>query len=135
MVLIRVEESSRISLRNCHFLRKAEFQTTSSLIPSSLPEPTGSASDVPVTHSSSPIPSTNDTHERHLHVIIPLVDTTHAIKNSSRLLPCIIFQALKNFLPLVGTYLHTKRKDVGTKGNFLPCSRLYKCRASLFMET
>ena len=56
---IIIDGTGRITLRNCHFLRKVEFQTTSTPILSAMPEPTG---DVPVMYPNSSISTSNDAH-------------------------------------------------------------------------
>ena len=48
---IRVDGSGRITLRNHHFLRKEEFQTMSTPIPSTLTEPVMFQSNIPITQT------------------------------------------------------------------------------------
>ena len=82
---IRVDGPDRIMLRNHHFLRKLEFQTISTHIPSVLLEPTVSPSDNLVTHSNPPIPASNDTNVITEHskrdTYMPLIHTTHVNEN------------------------------------------------------
>ena len=48
--------------KNKYFLRKVEFQTMSTLVSSTLSEPTVFASDVQIKYSNPPIFASNDTH-------------------------------------------------------------------------
>ena len=59
---MKVDGSGRITLKNCCLVRKMEFQAMLTPILSALPEPTGTAIDIPVMHPDFPMSASNDTH-------------------------------------------------------------------------
>ena len=110
---IRIDESSRITLRDCCFLRKVEFQTMSIPILSALFEPTCSACNVSVTYPNSPISAA---------VEHPMEDTYRSCPWYSYCMPSRIPLALfrlfphniatqNNCLPLVGPCLHVGQEQ------------------------
>ena len=113
---IKVDISDKITLRNCYFLRRVEFQTMFSPIPYALPVSTDSASNVPVMHSDSPISASNDTHATvghsqqealtYHHVLGTHTVCHHKFFELCLDYSCITLWALKNCLPLIGPCLH-----------------------------
>ena len=63
----RIDGLGRITLKNCHFLGKVEFQTMSTHIPSALVKSSDCVSNVPVTHPNSPISASNNVHAEIKH--------------------------------------------------------------------
>ena len=104
----------RITLRSCCFVRKVEFQTMFTSIPIALPKPTGSANDVPITHTNSLNPASTDTDATPGHSpqeALTHHPWTHNAGHQEFLKPYsdyahVTLQALKNFLPLIGSCLH-----------------------------
>ena len=87
---IRVDGSGRVTLRNRRFLRKCEFKTTPTPIPSATPSAITSTTNAPLLYPDPPTSSGNNTHtaiETAIQTTLPRPQSSKIPRALSRLLP------------------------------------------------